>query len=728
MQKNRPTDKKAILDEHIAEAKSYVLEGDDKVAYDLFTKRRDEMQEFRKDVHGVNIENIWKAADRAYVPHTLEMKAGRKAFASDDELGWRSIPITIGENKSWQENSVPVNPYVKINTALNILVDRNPEAVFKAFSDQYEGASLLHAELYKRNWDYANSRQVLKNVILNGAKYGILCLKNFPLIQKREVRNLEEFNPADPSKNKYSDHTITVYDDVYRKGLNPWTTWFDESAKPGMPMSLNDWCHYDEIGWWKARELFGHLKNWKYVVPIGSEAKSPNDKSDVEEEGEKKHKRTDTVKFWYYENLEWDLYLVCTDSGIVLINEPIAKKPENKMLMCSVAPWSLRSSETIYGIGLYELMRNDYKIYLKVRNMSVDQLALSIYKGFFFQGPNTLESTGKIALAPGEGKQISNPKDINWNIVPGPGREVQDWMDRIKNDIDDATGIVKTLEGELSPNAKAFDIAQAREAALKRLKGPLGSIGYLLEQDAYISVANFEEMYSLPEVYTYSDIDTINTYKEMLQNKELPDNVEIFEDSQVNEETGEPIDSLEVHKYRRIGLHLDRDDDGNIQQSEEEMFFSLKPKDLPWKGIIQVTGQSILVESPLLERQEKLEMSNLLLPLFAQPPQLYLSAAKQIIKIYKEEAKDWLPETWLQFEEMKKNPPPQPLFVNPMEGQAVSGVSPQGMGSTPFMGANEAPAEVQAAQKVVPAIQAQPRQRSLVGRAVQKIISPFNRT
>ena len=46
------------------------------------------------------------------------------------------------------------------------------------------------------------------------------------------------------------------------------------------------------------------------------------------------------------------------------------------------------------------------------------------------------------------------------------------------------------------------------------MKTPLNNIAFALEQDAYISVGNFEELYSIPEITEIADPKEIAEYRE----------------------------------------------------------------------------------------------------------------------------------------------------------------------------------------------------------------------
>lgn len=698
-----------LLERNKENAGSYKL-GDDQDSHEFFVIRKRELFQARKNICGMNLEGIWRAAEEAYVPHELKTGGGKKVLVSDDELGWRSTPVVLGRSDDWQENSAPTNPYVKIQTALAILVDRNPEAVFKALVSRYEASNDLHAELYKRNWDYAQSKQMLKVLVLNGAKYGVIAMRTAPLKVEHKVRDIIGIN--EDGSLKYKTTVAKIYDDVYRWALDPWTTWFDDMARPGDRFSMNDCMRRKDYSWEKFVEQYENFPNFKYVQP---KKKKQGETEGRGGKGPKVEKHV--VRLWFYENLARDMFYVEDSDGVVLINEPIPAQPKNKMLSCSVAPWTLRSHDTVYGIGIYEAMRNNYKIYLKVRNMTIDQLVLSIYKEWFYAGTQTLQGTGDMKIKPGTGRQVTNPKDIVWSKVPPPGKDSWGGLDFLKNEMDDDTGIPKVLEGELSPKAKAFDIAQAREAGLKRMKTPLDNVAYVLEQDAYKTVAIMEELYSIPEIEKITEPNQITAYQAQVAAGEIEGVSEENLEEEKDEGTGE-VTALNVKRFREFPLNVERDDKGNLVSIQEEKFFQVKPEDLPWQGKISITGQSIIAESPLLEKQNKLELANLLIPLFEISPQIVEPSARQLLMIYDEEPEDWYPKAWLQYlqdpeaaigaQGEEPTGEGQPLFV------------PKGQGGSPPQGGG------QGARKVVPSTEVKKTGKSAAGRFLSKI-NPFKR-
>lgn len=628
----------------------YKKSSNDKAAHDLFEDRLEYLKEHRKNS---GIEEIWKAADKAYIPHKIAESNAKKVLVSNDELGWRSAPINLNTDDAWQEMSVPPNPYIKIQTALGIIVDRNPTAVLTPGKKQYESNTLLMKNLYETSWNTAMSRKILlKPFVFNCAKYGIGVGRTYPLNITRKVRELKKYVPSDPNKNEYEEEEYTYYDDVFRESLSPWSVWLDDATVVGNPYSSNDVIWYKDYSWLKFQQQFGHLKNFQYIKPELRVLDDENELKSYEQGTDDGKKPKYQIRVWFWENLEMDLFYIETGEGIVLVNEPMPQTAKNKRLSIYSAPWTMRDDKSPYGIGLYEAMRNDHQLYTKIRNMSMDQLVLSIYREFFYSGIETLEGDGQMKTQPGRGRQVSDAKNIKWNEVPGPGIEAWDAQERQMARIDDVTGISKSLQGEVT-GSTAFEISQARESALKRMKMPLEHITDAIEVDAYLSLGIIEDLYSVSKIKLIADEKYIQP----------------FEIDQYEDEQGLPIVEGKhyVREMKEVPLNLDRDEEGKVVTSETQQFFRLKEEDFPWEGVVKIKGQSIIADSELLERTTTVEMANLVIPLFATPREISEKPAREIIKAYGKEPEDWLPEAWLTpaVEQPMAEDPMAALFTDP---------------------------------------------------------------
>lgn len=667
----KPLDLEKEIKEQRKNSGGYRKSSADRAAFDFVVARLDYLKQYRKNL---GIEEIWQAADRAYIPHKIKASSKRTVFVSDDELGWRSSPIDLVGEDNWQEESVPPNPYIKIQTALGIIVDQNPSAVLEPGAKIYENNRALVKNLYERSWDIAYSKTaLLKPLTFNTAKYGMGVGRTYPLNITRDVRDLIKYDAANPSKNKYEDVQQTYFNDVFRESLSPWDVWFDDASIIGNPHSTNDAVYFKDYDWMKLKRNFGHLKNFKYIVPTERVVNDEGKIVDSETATGANNQSKLMERVWFYENLEMDLLFIFTESGIVLVNEPLPQKPKNKRLSVWYTIWTLRDDKSIYGIGVYEAMRNDHQAHVKIRNMTLDQLVLSIYREWFYTGTDTLEGDGIMRTVPGKGRQVQDPKNMSWNEVPGPGREAWLGEERQRERIDEATGISKSLEGAIT-GSTAFEIAQARESALKRMKTPLENITDGLVKDAYISLGIFEDLYAVPKIRLIAE----NKYIE-------PFELDLYE----REDGGDLVEGEDYEQIERevpLNVQASQDDElgeNNFTASEERQYIKLSPANVPWEGIIKIDGQSIIANSELLERVTTVELGNIIVPLFGMPPEIAMKPAKQILKAYDEDPVDWLPDAWLN--------PPEPVapstFVSPDEAEAIEEETPVDAGLETVTGA-----------------------------------------
>ena len=662
--------------------------------FEFVRRRIEELKEARRIHYGVDLERIWSDADKDYIPHRLRT-TGKRVIATDDEKGWRGTMVTLGAS-DWQADISQPNPYIKIQIALSILIDRNPTGVFTAASKKFQATTNLIKQLYQRSWEVAKSRQQLKLFVYNLAKYGWAVGRTYPLRIERKVKNLTEYNPEEPEKSVWEEKTIVEYNDIMRDNLDPWNAWIDDMSKPSNQFSTRDWCWRKVYAFDQATEEFGKYKNWKYVKPGGV----TTEKVVGPRIPEKRFREKDLIEIYFYENRIKDLFIVTANNIPVIIEPlPISDSQGNKKLSLWQTYWTLRHAESPYGIGIYEATRYDQAFLDRIRNMTVDQLTLSIYKMFFYQGTERLTETGDVKISPGVGKQVMDPKNIQWLQVPGPGNDAWQGIEMFKKDLDDASGITEPLMGTITGKT-AFEIAQAKEAALKRLKMPLDNVEDALEQEAYITLSLINILYSIPETYKIADPQLIDEYL-----REVKGDPELYERGEEGDFTAKV--------FPEFPLNLEEDEKGNLIESSDMRFFRIKPRFLKWEGIVNVKGESTLTPSKQLDKALEMEMYNMLIPLISNPPELYNKVAKNIVKLYDKDPREILPDSWMQEEQ----PQEEPLIIPAgQEGQVEQGGQAQ-PAQTPEL----------EAQRLLPRTQIPERPKNIAQRLVSRMIKPMRK-
>jgi len=644
---------------------SYSPTGEKLIIRDLIKERSEAMKKHRKNVYGKDIEKLWKDADDECIPQEAGGGKHGNFITTTDESGnstTRFVNQDITDDKdAWRSNNSEPTLFVKIHTAMSIIISRDPEAFFQALSRKYEATTVLARSLWKTSWLMDSSREQVKLFAFNLCKYGWSAGRTYPRILKRNKEVLIELDTEHPENNKYENKVITDYNGVHREALDPWKTWIDEMTRPNDPFSTNDWYFEKDYSYDGAMLEFGHLQNWKYV---------PRTAQQLNDENPDTSERKDIVTIGFYENKNKDKYGIYVPSnGVLLYSSPLPN--DDGLLSLWHTYWMLRDARIPYGIGIWEIIKQKKGLYDKMVNMTMDQLVLSILKMFFYTGTNPVAGDGKIKITPGIGHQNLGGK-VEWLEVPGPGSESWEGLGTLKKGMDEDSGISDTVSSDLAGKTLGQDLL-SRENSLKRMNVPLDNIADALNQEAYISLSWLGQTLSIPEVREFTDENELAAY-------ELETGINRFEIAEKYDEIGN-VTGVAASFYPEIPLKMEQKED-QLVESKENRFFQLgkdiQPEQLKWKGIITVEPRSILTPSVEIEKQRKLELFNVIVPTLQGSPELFAKPIKQILKVNEEDLSDWLPDTWIQYLETGELPmQPQPLFM-PTEGETMQGE--QGVG------------------------------------------------
>src|SRR3990167_3043044 len=197
-------DKKA-KEEEKKEAEEYKPEGEEEEIRDHLKERIPVLKDGKKKIlEDINFEEIMKDADREYMPRSLHEKkdgVGSIMLVQDEVRGMRGsriVPITGKEGNEWRSDVSEPTLFVKIQTALSVLVDQNLEAVFKALLEKYKPTSAVAKAIWQRSWSIAGSKDMLKLFIFDLAKYGWAIGRTYPRIIQRKKEILTELDIDNP--------------------------------------------------------------------------------------------------------------------------------------------------------------------------------------------------------------------------------------------------------------------------------------------------------------------------------------------------------------------------------------------------------------------------------------------------------------------------------------------------------------------------------------------------
>lgn len=599
------------IDEEL-KTENYVADENEQKLSKFLESRIEVLKKTKLDIlDGFNFEELMKRADREYIPKDLLAKDSVSTLVTieDESVGNSNANAKIvditgeADRANWRSNISEPTLLIKIQTALSILIDQNPEAIFKATCEKYEKRNKIGKAIWKRNWELNNSIEVLKLFVFDLAKYGFAVGHTLPRILKRDKEILEEIDTENPEKNKYRKIQIVEFNDIYREKLDLYRTWIDDKANLMDRFSVNDWYYEKDYSIEDFIEEFGMYKNSQTVK--GNKLSSTTGLNSATKT------RDDMITVGFYENKKKDLYSIwIPESKTVLYYSPLPN--DDGKLTLWFTNWIIRDPRTIYGIGLFELLKNNKVMYDRFKNMTIDQLTMAIYPMIFFTG-TPMNGEDEIRISPDKMIRKQAGTSIEQIKIDYDARG-WDATAILKEDIDDATAITKTLEGNLSGKTLG-EVLHAKDSALKRLNIPLLNIASAIEQDGYITLSWANQVYSIPEIVRFSNMKELIEYEK--ENKKEAKGIK-----PVGEE------GIEAEYYPEIDLGLEEDRDGVLTESNSTRFFKLGDENFPlenikWEGKITIKAKSIISPNPELERQRKVELYNVISPVVNQMASLW---------------------------------------------------------------------------------------------------------
>lgn len=619
---------KPLKEETEAGKKGYFPLGDELKVFNQYKRRKEELLDSRKNINGVDIDELMRRMDRNYF--------NRKADIPASELDPDQSPVAIN------------NAFGKVQSALGILIDRNPEITLEENNPKFSANRELIKGLAKSSWRNTNSLGQLKLSIFNCAKRGWFVGRTFYRELKHDARFLEaiEEDPKTGKKTmKYKTKEVSKVDDITYMNLNNFNVWLDEQTVPEDFYSTRDWAwrevmHIDDI-----RKMFPEEEypNIKFVKEGGNtletiEGQSQTDTGGAGTSNQPKETKRGMTEVYFYEN-QYDDWFIVEINGVMVVWEPL---PQNsKRLSCTYGYWNLRNAENIYGIGIPEMMERDESLIDRISNLSLRQLLLTISPPGFYTGTEDPEDEN-LKYKAGTLRRTLDPKNITFLNIPEGNQHSQEWINRIENKEDSMTGINKQLEGEDSQGkGTAFEAGVNREAGLKRLRLPLKSVQYALDWEFRNRIDLIKQVYSDYQVEQLSDPEDIMNYLEEVDAD--PDYYYIENEGEVGKE------QFFQKQYREVQLNVEQDEKGNFIETEDKKFFKIKPEFLAFEGDVIVDAQSILVQSEELEKADTLRMSNIIIPLVMEgDPAKVGRPVKQLLLAFNKDPRKWLPDEWYQ--------------------------------------------------------------------------------
>jgi hypothetical protein len=644
---------KPLENQERAEDGGYYPEEDERKVYDQFLFRKGELIKSRANVMGINIDDSMRMWDRKYFDRTADIPAS--------EVDAEQKPIAM------------INAYGKIQAALSIMVDRNPEITLHERNPKFSANRELMKGLATASWQNTNSLGQFKLSIFNCAKRGWFVGRTYNKRLVHKAKFLEKVD--DDGKKTWAEKEITKMDDVAYYNINNFNAWIDEQAVPDDFYTARDWMwrevwHIDDI-----RRIFpeSEYPNMKYVQSGGDTSEVRGGLSTVSPStssvgNTSKQTKRGMTEIYFYEN-QFDDWFIVEINGVMVAWEPL---PQNSKRLSGLwGYWNLRSAETIYGVGIVEMMEKDEQLIDRINNLTLRQLLITIAPPGFYDGPEDPDNEN-IKYNAGVLRRMKNTDTIKWLEIPAGNENGPAMIDRLRDHQSYLTGITDAIEGNTAAegaNPTAFQIGVDRESALQRLRLPLKQFQYALEWEFNNRIELIKQVYSDFQVEQIESQEDIMDYL-----REVNADPKFY----FIENEGQPgKEVFYAKRYRQTELSLEQDERGQFVPSEQKKFFHILPEYLIFEGGVTIKVGSLLVQSEELERADTLQMSNIIIPLLNSPPEVVGRPVKQILQAFDYDPKKWLPDAWLAVLYKEDNiVPPQQTPPTPPGGPGPAETPP----------------------------------------------------
>jgi len=576
-------------------------------------KRLQDLVAFRKDC---GVETRWKMADRLMEP---------KPLSGDWERNFRANKRML-QSSDWQSDNADLTVFQKVHIALSVLGDQNPRASFKTNRRDFKALAPFRSAVYNWSLNQEDFKFKLKRFIHNQAKYGVAFACTKPLIKNRDVDDLVAID--EKGNETYETRRTQDFKGPWFKPLRNWQVYWDDAAEVYDRFSMRDWAYYEQYSKSQLKVLYPALD----LTKLSGES--------TQEEDGKENKRKDLYKLFYYEDYVNDLMCLISNDKVL---DAFPLPNDQHRLTLNYGAWFLRDDVRIDGIGIPEVLAQDQNLYNKINNMTVDQLVLSIYKTYFYDGTN--EEDGVLTLQPGRGQQVLDPQKMRWLEVPTNNVEANQKLTKLQESMD-ANTFNKTLGGEALTGKTAYEVEQIKNSSLRRLASPMDGLKYALTTDAHNRMDILHSILKNSEVETITDPIRVEAALAVYKN-----NPEIFKWDEEN---------AVVYRYKYPEVRLPLQKKGTeFVKSRDDNFFLLTPEGVRNEGDIEIDVRDTLLPSVELEKTQLLELSNMLIPLLAGDPATNKKPAMMLLDKANQDPNDWLPDAWLSEQPTPVVPPPE---------------------------------------------------------------------
>lgn len=478
-----------------------------KMIQDLYS-RFDYLKRAKRDVGGINIEEVWDDAE-------MQLNGETGVVVDDeDERSNLFVPIT------WAIVDSINAEWMRQHTSGRVAPSEDPE-------DEPKAALVDLIRKYIENKNNVELVDMETNSFILG--YGNGFQRIYYKEGKRKIKTATSVN--DEGIVEYSEKIINDFDDIAIEDVNPRMLYPDDGAKNPDLSDCKDLIFRRVIGYAQFETEFGYLPNAKFVKRTGDTNtydyyKKPKDVED------------DDVEVLLWENKARDFHRTVAN-GVLLEDKP---NPYDHKDLTFVGAGDNRRLGQFWWKGEPELIKSLQDEVNTHRSIRLDAQKMSTIKPIFASTSSRLEEE-EIIVEPGKVYYFTGtipPTEMQMNTdFSASFRE----EDRMREDIAGATGVDQRLEA-LSGDTTATESAIKKESTLKRIAKKIVQKQLMLEKKrGELIISLIMQYYTVPKMELIAGKEKISEY----QNKDgsAKDGMTIMNE-------GGEQDGVYKEKYRRI--------------------------------------------------------------------------------------------------------------------------------------------------------------------------------
>lgn len=540
----------------------------------LFVKERFKAMNDKKKELGIYYK--CDLYDRLYTPH-------RVLKVVDEEKEFERSHLTVDEEDGRKSNKSKPIAFEKVQTALAIIIKRNPQASLSPKNPKYKAFNELVKQAYEDNWDCNRLVIELRKFVFHLAKYGIAYARRY-------VKKKYKVIHTDDGKKRIVDFFDTIFETIHPKKV-----WLDENCDN--PRNARDCFIIEDFTLQALKDLYPEEKypNMKYVSKGAWLETAGKNKNNKEED------KSNKCQLAIYENEAKDIKLIIANG--ILISGVDGHLPAHQLSIIG-DKWA-EKDDSYDGIGVCQVLENYQPIIDDIANADIDLIRQMIRPDLYVGNGLNIEDEEDDNV---DGQRVikvdGDLGQMKWDRPPRDG-QADTKAQQLSDEVSKAVGI----SDDLASQSEAKTLGQAsfnRENSLRRLSLPLESIKYVIEDDARKALPLLKIVNSSPiSTYEIEDEEELREAQEVL--KQNPDD-ERF----VLNKSGKII----RRKFKELELNIEYDKENEtFNLSEDKKFWEMIPSTFDWEGKINIVPMSFLPKSASMEMQGAIQDMNLLLPI-----------------------------------------------------------------------------------------------------------------